>query len=281
LLLARSSVGKTGLALSLAKNIMLNGSGNGTMRHVLFWSGEQQVYMLTAKLICQLTGCTQQEVLGMTIPDQTSSGKIQMMREALAANRHLHLMDGRQTIDQIWGYAARLRDWHGLAAIFLDQFDKLSHTAGHKGQSKEQVWGESSARLFEMQKDLGCPLFVLAQLGIKNQKDHPRPVAWHVRDCSQLIQDCDRAYVIDRPEAEPERWEQMLAKQPVEARKLEGHARITLEKNRNGIGGLWSEIIPFSRTCGRFGQHAAGDLDRNKSQSTGYYEQTESTEGKW
>jgi replicative DNA helicase len=178
--------------------------------------------------------------------------------EALRNSQHLHLLDGSKSVEQLWSYAARLRDRHGLAAVFIDQFDKLSHTA-HKGLSKEQIWAETSARLFAAMRDTGCPWFVLAQLGIKNQKEHPRPSAWHIRDCSQLIQDCDRAYVVDRPQAEPERWEALKARAPEEAKKMHNAARITLEKNRNGLGGLWSEVIPFSRACGRFGDLAPAD----------------------
>jgi replicative DNA helicase len=105
-----------------------------------------------------------------------------------------------------------------------------------------------------MQQRLDAPVVLLAQLGIKHQKDNPVPAAWHIRDCSQAIQDCDRAYVIDRPEAEPERWKAAQKSDAVRAKALEGKAVIKLEKNRNGIGGKWESIVPFDKECGRFGQ---------------------------
>ena len=256
LLLARSSVGKTGLALSLARNILHNCGRD--KRHILYWSGEQQVSMIAAKLVSQISGASAGEVLGVHPAEPAMQQWIDAIEQAMTSSQHLHILDGRKSVEQIWAYAARLRDKHGLSAVFIDQFDKLAH-AGRRGANREEVWSETSARIFAAMQDTGCAWFVLAQLGIKNQKEHPKPSAWHIRDCSQLIQDCDRAYVIDRPEAEPERWEAMKLKAPEEARAMHNAARITLEKNRNGIGGLWSEVVPFSRHCGRFGDLTPDD----------------------
>jgi replicative DNA helicase len=125
--------------------------------------------------------------------------------------------------------------------------------------------GEVSRGLFQMCLELKVPVFCLVQLGLKAQKDHATPEPWQVRDCSQIVQDCDRAYVADRPIAEPERWHQMTAMAAKMAAKgnrsmqdemgrLESSAIVRLAKNRNGIGGCWRELVPFDSNCGRFGR---------------------------
>jgi replicative DNA helicase len=257
LIMARSSIGKTAFALSMALQQVRAG------HRVLIWSGEQQVEMIACKLICLLTGLGSQQVLGIESVTISEQDNINVARQLLD-KLPIALLDGRKSVEQVWGYAASLKGAKGLDAIYLDQFDKLT-APGTMRQNREERMGEVSRSLFGMCLDLKTPVFCLVQLGLKAQKDHATPEPWQVRDCSQIVQDCDRAYVLDRPSAEPDRWQQMTTtasklaakgsrSMQEELTKLETSAIVRLAKNRNGIGGCWRELVPFEATCGRYGR---------------------------
>jgi len=254
LIMARSSVGKTALGLSMAVAQVLAG------KPVLYWSGEQRVEQVIVKILSILTGLSSGQVIG-------SEGVTREEAEGLAFGRAnlaklpLHLLDGRRDVASIWGRAAQIRDQGGLAAIYMDQLDKL-YLHGRARDNREELFARASQDVFRMVYSLQCPTFLLCQLGIKHQEKNPVPAAWQVRDCSQLIQDCDRAYVLDRPQAEPERWRKICAmrrkaekEQDMETAHqldLEGKGVVKLEKNRNGLGGLWEERVGFDALCGKW-----------------------------
>lgn len=257
LIMARSSIGKTAFALSMALQQVRAG------HRVLIWSGEQQIEMIACKLICLLTGLGSQAVLGLESVTMTEADNIKKAR-ALLDSLPIALLDGRKSVEQVWGYAASLKSGAGLDAIYLDQFDKLT-APGTMRQNREERMGEVSRSLFAMCLDLKTPVFCLVQLGLKAQRDNPIPEPWQVRDCSQMVQDADRCYVLDRPSAEPDRWHQMTTAAATKAAngnrsmqeemtRLEASAIVRLAKNRNGIGGCWREVIPFDGQCGRYGK---------------------------
>lgn len=258
LIAARSSIGKTAYALSTILQQVRAG------KRVAFWSGEQQVSMIVCKLVSLLTGLGSDMVMGVVpTATYTEAENIKTAR-ALIESLPIAMLDGRKSVEQLWGWACQLKAQGPLHAVYLDQFDKIT-LPGRDRQNREERLSEVSRNLFAMMQDLGVPVFLLAQLNIKAQSTHPAPAAWHVRDCGQVVQDVDRAYILDRPTAEPERWAQMCKdaarlaskgnrEMQERLQRLDGGAICRLEKNRNGVGGTWAEVIPFDATCGRFGR---------------------------
>jgi replicative DNA helicase len=254
LILARSSVGKTALALSMAVAQVMDGAP------VLYWTGEQRVEQVVIKILSIITGLSSGQVIGTEDMSRDQSEALKFARANLA-KLPLHLLDGRRDVSSIWGRAAQIKSQHGLAAVYLDQLDKL-YLHGRSRDNREELFARASQDVFRMVYSLQIPVFLLAQLGIKHQEKNPVPAAWQVRDCSQLIQDCDRAYVLDRPQAEPERWRKIAATRAKAEREqdmqtahdldLEGKGIVKLEKNRNGLGGLWEERIGFDAICGKW-----------------------------
>ena len=251
-ILARSSVGKTAFMLSCVRNQIFAG------KHVLLWSGEQEIEMIIAKLISLITRYSIGKILWQEPSTKEEQDNIAFVRDNLR-NLPLHLLDGQRGLASIWSHAASLKEAGKLDVVWLDQFDKIK-VEGQTKYNKEQTLGRLSADIFAMKKALNVPVNVLAQLGLKTQATHPKPSMWHIRDCSQVIQDVDRAYVLDRPESEPERLERIQKEQDklrkggnhqdAEDMDVEGKIFISLEKNRNGLGGLWREGIGFDKGCG-------------------------------
>jgi replicative DNA helicase len=255
LVLARTKVGKTALTLGWAMRQAIKGN------RVLYFSMEQDRARIVAKLISQLTGLSGAQVIGTGGTTAEQRGWITQARDFIA-ELPLTVVDGSRTAESLWSTCANQKEKVGCDICYVDQMDKFVFDP--RLNTLERQMAAVSKSLFAMRAAVQLPVILLAQLSLREARQHPVPRKEHLRDCTQLLQDADQVFVLDRPGAEMERMAMYAEKQNV-ARKM-GDAKaverldytgvgvLKLEEDRNGTGGgVWQERIRFDETCGRYG----------------------------
>jgi len=258
LIAARTSVGKTALILSMMVHQLFDG------KRVLFASMEQERELVVAKMVSLITGLSSRQVLGLEPKTQQQFDDVQFVRDSLP-KLPLHLLDGSRTVENVWSHAAQIQERHGLDVVYIDQLDKFVFDS--RERSLERQMAAVSQSLFAMRKALSVPVVLLAQLNIKQGTENPIPCESQIRDCSQVLQDADKVWILDRPAAEPERFAKIEKKRqdllaagdPSHEYNdfRDGAALIKQRKDRNATGGgTWEQRVSFDATCGRFGPRA-------------------------
>jgi hypothetical protein len=116
---------------------------------------------------------------------------------------------------------------------------------------------------------LDTPIVLLAQLNTKDAKDFPTPSPSHIKDCGSLLEDSCWQFVIDRPEAEEDRFAKLEEKRgkliakgeynDANAIDFRGKIAVSCTKDRNAtMGGTWSMNLDFDRLCGRISSRGDG-----------------------
>ena len=255
LIAARTSHGKTGVALQLCLNAAANG------HQCVYFSLEQPKAQLVSRALCIITQRTIQEVVSP--PNQMVVDDLRRGVQWLAASG-LTIVDGKHTMPQIIAKCNRLADARAADLVVIDQMSRIDHQAG-RNESTEHAWTRISNDIADLWKELRCPVILLAQLNVKDSREHPAPTMAQLKQCGSLAEDCCWCWILDRPEAEPERWRKMQE----EARKakakgdeetaqryqMEGRVAVTQTKDRNAfMGGNWSIRLEIDARTGTIGR---------------------------
>ncbi len=254
LVLARTSHGKTALAATAA----LSQSEVGC--HPVYFSLEQPGYQLAGRFLSLLLG----KPLSLIMASQQVSQENLELRQAAMerlATMPLTIVDGRHTLDSILATSLRLRDAGRCDIIYIDQMSRVDHQQQRR-ETKEQAWTRSSSRIADMWKLLNVPVVLLAQLNVKDSKEHPEPSPSHIKDCGSLLEDSCWQMLLDRPEADPDRFAKMESKRKqlehadendaAQSFDFRGKVKVSCCKDRNSImGGTWSQVLFFDHNSGR------------------------------
>ena len=256
LVLARTSHGKTAFALSVALNQAKMG-----MRP-LFFTLEQPRELVVARLVSLAGSVPLDVVLGNeegTPEDRDNRDRWLALMES--PDFPLSVADGPHDADRIAATCHRLRAEGRADCVFIDQFSRIRHRQ-RKGENQEQAWTATSNRLAALWQELRVPVVALGQLNAKTAKDHPRPEASHIKNCGSLLEDACWVFVLDRPEAEPDRFAELERKREAYALAGDrndadgcdwrGRVKVTLAKDRNAMfRGEWPRRIAFDKGSGR------------------------------
>lgn len=252
LILARTSHGKTAMALRLMLEQLIKSYT------VFFVSGEQRRREVMLKLASISTGLSSRQILGIEGTTREERENIDVFKHWVQNQARLHLVCDRLKPEQIRARAQKIQQDSGLDAIYIDQMDKLSTMHYGQKESREARYASASGEIFSMTHELAVPTVMLAQLNTKEQRESSRPAMHQVRDCSQILQDADRVYLIDRPEADDGRWALLQAQRQKSPDKvsadayMDDQAWLVCGKDRNALGGAFRERVGFNKTSGAF-----------------------------
>jgi replicative DNA helicase len=190
---ARTSVGKTSLALGLTRNAILAGVP------VLFVSLEMSRVQLAERLLCGHAAVDLHRFrLGRMSAEE---------RDRIAEANHrlaplpLFVDDtAGQSISRIAASARSYRQRHGIGLLVVDYL-QLVEPENRRDPRHEQV-GRISRRLKQLAKELQIPVVAPAQLG-RAAEDRDRPRLSDFRESGEIEQDADVAILMHRPEPEP------------------------------------------------------------------------------
>ena len=177
ILAARPSMGKTSLALCMARNMAVEAK-----EPVGIFSLEMSADSLIARLIHTHAKVGRQEI-------QYNMEKISESA-AVIANAPIHIDDrSALSVQQISAAARRMKQQHNIKALFIDYL-QLIRSSRDKGSRNDEV-AEISNGLKAIAKELRIPVVVLSQLSRQVDKDSRPPKLSDLRDSGAIEQDAD------------------------------------------------------------------------------------------
>jgi replicative DNA helicase len=221
ILAARPGMGKTSLALGMARNVATQ-SG----RPVVFFSMEMGTLELTKRLLSMeaRVDATRLWTAKLSEPDW---GKISHAVGRLA-EAQLHIDDNPHcTVMEMRAKARRLRARFGdLALVVVDYIQLMTPSGGRRSENRQVEVSEISRGLKILARELECPVIALSQLNRQLEyRQDKRPMLADLRESGGLEQDADVVAFIYRDEVyNPDSDDR-------------GKAEIIIAKHRNGPTG--------------------------------------------
>jgi len=218
ILAARPSMGKTSLALCMARNMAVDAK-----KPVGIFSLEMSAESLIARLIHTEAKVGRQEVEFHMEEIATAAAKI--------ANAPLYIDDrSALSVQQIAAAARRMKQQHDIKALFIDYLQLIRSTRD-KGTRNDEV-AEISNGMKAIAKELRIPVIVLSQLSRQVDKDSRPPKLSDLRDSGAIEADADSVLFIYRDMNVPPIGPGI----PV---------FVSIEKNREGESGVKVPLVFF------------------------------------
>ncbi len=236
----RPGMGKTGFALSVAKNAALTHK-----KHVAIFSLEMSNEQLVQRLLAQETGIDSQRL---------RMGKLEENEWSLFTHAIEVLSDTRIFLDDTPGITPlqlrtkcrRLHLEHRLDLIIVDYLQLMS--GDNRTENRVQEVSFISRQMKILARELNVPVLAAAQLSrAVEQRGDKRPVLSDLRESGSLEQDADIVMFIYRPE--------MYEDDPA----MQNLAEIIVAKHRNGPIG--SVQLIFRKNLAKFENAATRAVD--------------------
>jgi replicative DNA helicase len=196
ILAARPSVGKTSMALDIARSAAINGK-----KAVGIFSLEMSKEQLVDKLVCAQAGVS----LWKMRTGKLSEGGEDFPRigEAMSqlSESQIFIDDFANTnVIELRTKARRLQMEHGLDMIILDYLQLMEGVGGGTStDNRVQEVAQISRALKGIAKELDIPVLALSQLSRAVEQTHPAvPKLSHLRDSGSIEQDADVVMFIYR-----------------------------------------------------------------------------------
>ncbi len=220
---ARPSMGKTALALSIARNVAVE-----YKMPIAFFSIEMAAIQLVIRLISAESRINAQSI-------RTGNLSAEDVRKIV--HNMGRLADSKMFIDdsaslsmtEVRAKCRRLKIEHGVKLVMIDYL-QLLHPP--KAESREREISLISRSLKQLAKELDIPIVAMAQLnrGVEGRADK-RPMLSDLRESGSIEQDADVVMFIYRPEYyQIKTW-------PEDQQPTENTASVIVGKQRNGPTG--------------------------------------------
>ncbi len=233
---ARPSVGKTSFALSLIRNVAVDGG-----QPVFFVSLEQSRIELAERLLCSQARVDSHKLRKGMLSADDMSKLIDAGGVLRSAKLFIDDSPGQGML-RISANARRLKLRQGLKLVVIDYL-QLIEPDNRRDPRQEQV-AQISRRIKFLAKELQIPVIALAQVNraSEDRQDH-RPRLADLRESGSIEQDSDTVMILHRPER-------------YEPGQHEGIVEVIVAKQRNGPIG---EInLAFIKQYMRYENYAVG-----------------------
>ena len=250
ILAARPSVGKTTLALDLARNAAKSGESVG------LFSLEMSKEQLVDRMICAHAGIDLWKLRTGRLSDRDED--FPRIGAALGelSERPIFIDDSATlNIMQLRTKARRLQTEHGLGLLIIDYLQLMEGRSKSGSDNRVNEISEISRGLKQIAKELNVPVLAVAQLSRAVEQLKPSiPRLSHLRDSGSIEQDADIVMFIYRKASDRNFVEAEL---PPEERDL---AEIHIAKHRNGPTGIVRlffnrQITSFKNLERRYGEN--------------------------
>lgn len=248
ILAARPSMGKTALALSMARNMAVDFG-----KPVAVFSLEMSAVQLVTRLISSESELRSDKLKrGDLAPHEWEQldSKIQQLIDA-----KLFIDDTPAlTIFELRAKCRRLKQQHDIQMVFVDYLQLMSGGGDSKG-NREQEISQISRSLKALAKELNIPVLALSQLSraVENRPGtSKRPILSDLRESGAIEQDADIVQFIYRPEYyKIDEFEDGTSTHRV--------AELIIAKHRNGAVG--DVRLKFIDTFAKFEDYQSGSKD--------------------
>lgn len=186
---ARSSVGKSSLAMNMAVNAAMLG------QNVLFFSGEMQAHELMDRILAGLTGI---HATKFKYAD-TDAGLLQGRKELASIPKgRLRLMyKPRLTTHDVCRIAKQIARKHKVEFVIVDYLQYLADTKDRGENDNLRIAG-MTRRLKNLAGELGCVVLALSQVNRQASGGTGMPELYHLRDSGAIEQDADVVLLLNR-----------------------------------------------------------------------------------
>jgi replicative DNA helicase len=224
ILAARPSMGKSSLALNIARKVALE---NSTRRTVMFFSLEMTAENLTLNIFAAHAKFDAQALRRPRDISQNDWSEIGASFGVLE-NAQIMIDDSPLlTIGDLRGKARRAKSKGELDLIIIDYLQLMQGSARNAQRSREQEVAEISRGLKALAKELDLPIIALSQLNRKTEdRSGNEPKLSDLRESGAIEQDADVVLLLHRPEYYDKTNEE-----------LKNLAKIFVAKQRNGPTG--------------------------------------------
>ncbi len=238
---ARPGMGKTALALSMARNISVQ-----KKIPVAFFSLEMSSVQLITRLISAETGLSSDKLrTGKLAPHEWQQLN---MKVSDLESAPLYIDDSAAlTIFELRAKARRLASAHDIKLIVIDYLQLMNLGSSNKAGNREQEISTISRNLKALAKELNIPVIALSQLSraVETRGGTKRPILSDLRESGAIEQDADIVSFLYRPEYYGiTEWDDDM-KTP-----SEGQGEFIVAKHRNGA--LDSIKLKFVANLGKF-----------------------------
>lgn len=245
ILAARPSMGKTTLALDIARQIGKAGHPVG------IFSLEMSKEQLVDRMLCAEAGVDLWRMRTGRLSDREEDDDFPRIGHAMSVLSEAPIfIDDSATanIMELRTKARRLKAEHGLELIMIDYLQLMEGRSKNSDNRVQEV-SEISRALKALARELNIPVLALSQLSRAVEMERPpKPKLAHLRESGSIEQDADvvlfiyREYMYKRDETDPDK------------RNI---AEVIIAKHRNGPTG-WLELV-FNEEKVRFENKARGD----------------------
>lgn len=219
ILAARPAMGKTALALNIAKNIATK-----EKKPAIIFSLEMGAEDLIERMIASEGSVPAYHL-------KTGNLNADEWRRVIQAQKNLYdapiFVDDTAgiRISEIRSNARKLsQEMGGLGVIVIDYLQLIT---GSKGENRQQVVSEISRELKILAKDLKVPVIALSQLSrAVEQRQDKRPMLADLRESGSIEQDADIVAFLYR--------EAYYQKEQADSQEANNVTELILEKNRHG-----------------------------------------------
>jgi len=200
ILAARPSVGKTALAMDIARQAAVKSKAG-----VGIFSLEMSKEQLVDRMLCAQANVSLWKMRTGNLSDKEDDNDFAKIGEAMGklADAPIYIDDsGTLSIMEIRAKARRLQMEKGLGLIVIDYL-QLMEGRGRYGDNRVQEIAEISRGLKSIARELNIPILALAQLSRAVEMTHPAiPKLSHLRDSGSIEQDADVVMFIYRKSAD-------------------------------------------------------------------------------
>ncbi len=213
-LAARPSVGKTAVALNVARNTARDG------KRVLLFSLEMSREQLMNRMLCIDAGVDSQRLRdGWQI--ETEIAKLRKSQERFREMDIIIADKPNMPIAEVKRIARKLNNRKQLDLIVIDYLQLMSGPKS-KGFGRQEEVAEMSRQVKQMAREMKCPVLILSQLN--RAGDQGRPSVANLRESGAIEQDADIVVLMSPAEDPPN----------------QDYSWITMDvaKNRNGPVGI-------------------------------------------
>ncbi len=245
ILAARPSVGKTSLALDIARQT--------AVKHkvpVGIFSLEMSKDQLVDRMICAEAGVDLWRMRTGKLSDHGESGDFARIGHALGdlSEAPIYIDDTANiNIMEIRTKARRLQLEHGLGLLVIDYLQLMESRAGNRNSdNRVQEVAEITRALKGIARELNIPVLALSQLSRGAELGKPAiPKLSHLRESGSIEQDADVVLFIYRKAADKN---YQVDEIPLDERY---QAEVHIAKHRNGPTGMVKLFFDESRACFR------------------------------
>lgn len=256
---ARPSVGKTTLALDIARNAAKDKCG------VAFFSLEMDTRQLIMRLLAN-ESCIDSLRLRSTV--KLRNGEPENLAKAAEQLAEIPFCIDDTPNISIANIRIRARQLWMQHRIGLVVLDYLQLVRPPKATDNQQQWiAHVSASMKTLAKELRIPIIVLSQLSRAPEQrggEH-KPVLSDLRDSGAIEQDADIVIFLFRPELYPQLYKNQKYKFGNREYDIQGLTEVIVAKNRNGPTGNF--LLSFVKKYTSFKPHTGEIPPPNDSQN--------------